>query len=184
MRRRRRTSFTLASRIYIQSTTVSCILTGFAKLHSHVKDSQFYAQKLRTQPLPLLSMLFWMTTSRAEGTAVISIASSSIQWSIAEEWASRRTRRRVRYELSANPPWSFTSAQPRALRYAAWKLTPPLNILSVWGRQDMGGGEDTLVGRADVIPDGDGPIYVSFGVVVEKLARWRLRLHFRNHGAA
>eukprot|EP00903_Cladosiphon_okamuranus_P009837 g9350.t1 len=25
---------------------------------------------------------------------------------------------------------------------------------------DMGGGKDTLVGRADVIPDGDGPIYV------------------------
>lgn len=33
--------------------------------------------------------------------------------------------------------------------------------MSVCGRQDMGGGEDTLVGRADVIPDGDGPIYVS-----------------------
>lgn len=27
----------------------------------------------------------------------------------------------------------------------------------------MGGGKDTLVGRDDVIPDGDGPIYVSPG---------------------
>lgn len=25
----------------------------------------------------------------------------------------------------------------------------------------MGGGKDTVVGRADVIPDGEGPIYVS-----------------------
>lgn len=30
----------------------------------------------------------------------------------------------------------------------------------------MGGGKDTLVGRTDVIPDGDGPIYVSSTAVV------------------
>lgn len=28
--------------------------------------------------------------------------------------------------------------------------------------QDMGGGKDTFIGRNDDIPDGDGPIYVSF----------------------
>lgn len=36
----------------------------------------------------------------------------------------------------------------------------------------MGGGKDTLVGRTDVILDGDGPIYVSFGAAlnIEQLA--------------
>lgn len=40
------------------------------------------------------------------------------------------------------------------------------NVVSAWGRQDMGGGKDTMVGRTDVIPDDDGPIYVSSGGVL------------------